>query len=120
MAFADYPPPIYDVGKQNASVERVCNFIRKHYSENLSLGELSKIACLSPFHFQRVFTKEIGISPHNYLMHYRIGKARKKLLKTGYIAETATETGFADQSHFSKKFKQIVGINPGRYLKISL
>lgn len=99
------------------AIERVCDFIRANHTESITLERLCRIACLSPFHFHRVFVGAKGISPHDYLVHCRVRKARELLLKGYGIAGAATETGFADQSHFTRCFKRLMGTTPGRYLK---
>ena len=117
--YSEPPPQKPLIDAQAVLIKRVCTYIAKHYSENLSLDHLSKIAGLSPFHFQRVFTKSMGISAHDYLRYYRIGESREMLLKSQKIADIAYKTGFADQSHFSKIFQMTVGIPPGKYLEIN-
>lgn len=119
MKFSESPPEICAIGEQAISVKRVCTYIANHYSENLSLNQLSRIACLSPFHFQRVFTKLMGISAHDYLIYYRINESKKMLMESKEIVDIAFETGFVDQSHFSKIFKKTVGVPPGKYIKIN-
>ncbi len=119
LELSEFPPVIYQTGDQNLSVKRVCDYIANHYSENLSLNRLSKIACLSPYHFQKVFTKIMGISAHDYLTYHRIGEAKKMLLFSKEIADIAIKTGFADQSHFSRVFKKTVGIPPGKFININ-
>jgi AraC-like DNA-binding protein len=107
--------PIPDVQNQNDSIEKVCMYIYKHYADNLSLRELSSIACLSPFHFQREFKRYIGITPHEYLNDFRIGKAKKLLLENNELVDIANLLGFSDQSHFSRIFRKTVGVTPGTY-----
>lgn len=119
LKFSEFPPVICAIAEQDVSIKRVCGYIANNYSENLTLNQLSKIACLSPFHFQRVFTKIMGISAHDYLTHYRISESKRMLLKSKDIADIAIETGFVDQSHFSRIFKKTVGIPPGKYIKIN-
>lgn len=98
------------------AVAEVCEFIRENHAGNITLEQLSRIACLSPFHLQRVFVAAKGISPHDYQMQCRIRRARE-LLQEGYgLTYAAFETGFADQSHFARCFKRLMGTSPGRYL----
>ncbi|MFH1147720.1 MAG: helix-turn-helix domain-containing protein [Pseudomonadota bacterium] len=73
---------------------------------------------LSPFHFSRVFSQETGMAPHAYLIQVRIKKARGDLLKGMPIADAAYGAGFTDQSHFTRCFRKIVGITPGRYVRV--
>jgi AraC-like DNA-binding protein len=118
MRHAESPPPVCRTASRSGSIERACDFIRAHFSESLSLEELSRVACLSPFHFQRLFLKSKGVSPHEYLVQTRISKARELLLEGHCLAGVAVDTGFVDQSHFTRSFKRIVGITPGRYLEL--
>lgn len=101
------------------SVTEVRRYLRSHYSENISLAGLASIAKLSPFHLVRVFKSEVGVSPHEFQTQVRITKAQD-LLRAGHsITEAAIETGFFDQSHFSRNFKRITGLTPGTYLSHS-
>lgn len=114
--FADGPPAPRDCGAHGRSIKAACEFMRAHYAEDLSLSQLSRIACLSPFYFQRLFLKETGLSPHEYLVHFRLKKARELLIRGSSIAGAAYDTGFVDQSHFSRAFKRFVGVTPGEYV----
>lgn len=102
---------------QGDAIEKACEFIRANHTESITLEQLCRIACLSPFHFHRIFVGIKGISPHDYLVHCRIRKARELLLNGYSIAGTAVETGFVDQSHFTRCFKRMMGTTPGRYLR---
>jgi AraC-like DNA-binding protein len=103
---------------QPPAVARACEYIRANYAATLTLKELAQAAGLSPFHFHRVFLKTMGISPHDYLVRLRVEKALELLKKGGEMAEVALETGFVDQSHFSRFFKRIIGTPPGRYFRL--
>jgi AraC-like DNA-binding protein len=70
---------------------------------------------MSPFHLLREFKKHVGFPPHAYLTHIRIQKARHMLKGPTPIAEVALQTGFCDQSQFTKRFKQVVGTTPGHF-----
>jgi len=97
------------------AVRRVVDYIRAHASEPLSLEELSGIARLSLYHFLRVFRKEVGLRPHEFLVNIRVDRARGLLSRGRSITEAAVETGFADQSHLTRWFKRIMGITPGNF-----
>ncbi|MCD8491488.1 MAG: AraC family transcriptional regulator [Geovibrio sp.] len=95
----------------------VCDYLEENYSRNISLDELSRLAGMSKFHLLRSFTRQNGISPYGYLSTVRIDKS-KKMLKEGLsLVDTALETGFSDQSHFSNVFKKFTGLTPGQYMK---
>lgn len=104
------------VGMEPRYVKSVRDYLKSHYAENVSLSQLASIADLSRFYLLRVFRNQMGVPPHEYQTQVRITQARK-LLRKGYsILETAFETGFFDQSHFSRNFKRITGRTPGQYL----
>jgi AraC-like DNA-binding protein len=84
--------------------------------ENPSLEQLSALAGLSQYHLVRVFRQETGLPPHTYLTQTRIERAKEQLQAGEPIAAVAATTGFADQSHFTKRFKRIVGVTPGQYI----
>ena len=104
---------------ETRSVKDVRAYLRSHYSENVSLSSLASIANVSPFHLVRVFKNEVGVPPHEYQTQIRITNAQR-LMRAGYsITDAAIETGFFDQSHFSRNFKRITGLTPGRYISHS-
>ena len=108
------PPPC---ANQQETIVRVKSFMDEHYADDFSLADLAGLAHLSPYHFLRVFTACTGIPPHLYQQQVRIRQAKIKLLQGSSLSETAVETGFGDQSHFSNVFKKTVGITPGEYVK---
>lgn len=107
------------VGKESCYVKSVRDYLKSHYAENISLSQLASVADLSRFYLLRVFRNQMGVPPHEYQTQVRITHARK-LLRKGYsILDAALETGFFDQSHFSRNFKRITGRTPGQYLSES-
>lgn len=115
---ADSPPAAQAIGRERTRIKRVREYIEAHYNENISLERLASVANLSAFHFVRVFRNEVGLPPHTYLTQIRIRKAQAYLAKGWQIAAAAHETGFVDQSHFTRHFKRITGVTPGQYSKI--
>lgn len=97
------------------TVQKVRAYIRDHYTQNITLNDLTNVAGLTPSHLVRVFHQQTGLPPHKYLIHVRIERA-KELLKMGEtLAQVAFATGFTDQSHFTRRFKKVVGVTPGQY-----
>ena len=92
-------------------------FIENNCHHNISLKEMSHIACFSEFHFNRYFHKCYGLSPYAYFLVCKLKNSRKALLKHKSVIETTYNTGFFDQSHFIKLFKKHVGVTPGKYLR---
>lgn len=101
--------------KQHESIKRAQEYIEEHYEENFSLDDIAAHVYLSPYYLIRVFSRIIGIPPHIYQQQVRIRHAKEMLIHGFSLAEVATRTGFADQSHFSNVFKKIVGVTPGGY-----
>jgi len=114
---AEDAPELCRVYAPRRSVDRAREYIEAHFWARVSLEQLARIACLSPFHFQRVFVRVFGVSPQEYLTQFRLRKAREFLNQGLGILDTALETGFADQSHFTRLFKRAVGVTPGQYLQ---
>ena len=104
-----------DPAAKPACVGAARDYIRNHYSENVSLAKLTSITNLSPFHLLRVFHRQLGCPPHEYQTQVRIAQARRLIRGGDSLTNVALETGFVDQSHFSRNFKRIVGIPPGEY-----
>jgi AraC-like DNA-binding protein len=82
------------------------------------LEQLAQTVYLSPFHLSRLFRERLGVPPHTYLNQIRVQQAQHLLRQGEPVAAVAVSVGFADQAHFSKAFKRIVGVSPGQYRKI--
>jgi len=87
-------------------------YIHAHASEEVSLFQVAKAACLSPFHFHRGFTKAFGQTPHSYVTGLRLAEA-KRLLEAGVSAlDACLEVGFSSPSAFSRLFRSQFGQPP--------
>lgn len=101
-------------------IEKACAFMESHYMGHIYLDQICRCAGLSKSTLLRAFTKSKGVTPYSYLENIRIGKA-KKLLEQGVPPiETALQTGFSDQSHFTNYFNRFIGLAPGVYRDIFL
>ena len=97
-------------------LRRVLDYIEAHLERELTLAELSGIACLSPCHLSRSFKQEIGIGPQRYTMQRRVERAKALLRHDDEtLVGIAALVGFADQSHFTAAFRRETGMTPGRY-----
>jgi AraC-like DNA-binding protein len=81
----------------------------------VSLAELAALSGVSRFQLLRGFTREVGTTPHAYLVQRRVCLARRLLAKGQTPAEAALQSGFADQSHMTRAFVRHLAITPGRY-----
>ena len=110
-------PEVKRYKQEHWAVKQVREYIEAHYADNLSLQQLAEIVDLNPFHLTEIFRKGVGLPPHAYLNQVRVYRARQLILAGESIAQVAYDTGFVDQSHLTRRFKQIVGCTPGRVFK---
>lgn len=104
--------------KQNDQITYLCDYMNTNYSEVISLDHLLSMVPFGKSYLLRSFTKEIGVSPYRYLQSIRINKA-KQLLEQGLsILDIIGLIGFSDQSHFTKYFKDFIGVTPKQYQDI--
>ncbi len=104
------------LSRRAAAVRKAAEYIEQNSTERILLQELAALANLSPCRFVTVFRREIGLPPHRYLCHVRVQHAITLLRRGVPAAMAASEAGFFDQSHFSRHFKSICGITPGKYM----
>lgn len=111
-------PDILFVEKEHAAIRRVKDYIEANYATNIALEELAQIANLSAYHLNRLFSKETGLPPHAFQNRVRLAKARNLLAQGKTLAQISYETGFADQSHFTRHFKRLFGSTPNNFRRI--
>jgi AraC-like DNA-binding protein len=99
------------------AIRRARDYIDTHFDTDVSVSQLSALAHLSPFYFVRAFTRSVGLPPHGYLEAVRIRNARELIDSGVAIADTAVAVGYADQSHFTRRFKRVLGITPGQFAR---
>src|SRR2546429_9854243 len=97
-------------------LRRARRFIDECYDLPLDLNEISQQACLSRYHFLRLFREAFATTPHQYLMRRRIEKA-KELLRSRRLSVTDVcfEVGFQSPGSFSTLFRKCVGAAPINY-----
>ena len=95
-------------------INRVIDYINNHYGEDLSLIKLAEIACLSKFHFHRLFHKHFGETVHDCIRRVRLEHATHLLVADVHasIAEIAEACGFSSSQNFSRAFKERFGFSP--------
>jgi transcriptional regulator GlxA family with amidase domain len=81
----------------------------------LRLADLADSVGLSPFHAARLFTRATGLPPHAWRTQIRLQRALAPLRAGASVAEVAVEHGFTDQSHFTRHFRRMFGVPPGRW-----
>lgn len=97
-------------------VENAIFFMNSHYGDSIQIGEIADHVSLSRFYFSRLFRKETGRSPNEYLADIRINAAREMLTeRTLSIAEIAEQCGFTNTSHFTRFFREKTGQTPAAF-----
>jgi AraC-like DNA-binding protein/DNA-binding MarR family transcriptional regulator len=97
-------------------VRRLTEYMTAHLSERVRVSALARLVGLSTSSFSRAFKVSMSTSPHKWQLSERIAAAQV-MLKEGArsLAEVALATGFAEQSHFARVFKEMVGVTPGAW-----
>lgn len=99
-----------------AQHRRVIEYMHAHLHEDIGLPQLAGACGVSGAHFSRAFKAMTGCSPYRFLLDLRVARAQHLLAAgTRTIAEIAMDTGFRDQSRFTKVFGQAVGMPPSAY-----
>lgn len=98
---------------------RARRFMDECYHQPLDLDQISSEACLSPFHFLRLFRKAFNTTPHQYLTQRRIERAKELLSSSGLtVTDVCFEVGFESLGSFSSLFHKRVGHPPITYRAI--
>lgn len=107
--------PVSDVAGADRAVHMARKILASNLADKLTLEDIACQAAMSPYHLLRIFRDATGVTPHAWRTQRRISHARELLAGGMPFAEAALATGFTDQSHFSKVFKQYVGATPSQY-----
>jgi len=94
----------------------VHEYCHAHLGEKITLEGLAQLCGMSRFQFLRQFTRRLGITPHAWLLRFRLERSLQLLGSgTSRIADVALDLGFYDQSHFDRAFKRAYGVTPSSY-----
>jgi len=117
LSHAEDAGALPQLGWEHPAVKRAKEYLQAHYAEEVALQELAGVVNMSPFHLTRVFRQTIGVPPHAYQTKLRLEHARTLLAQGCDVGYVAQETGFCDQSHFTRQFKRYYLVLPGSYRK---
>lgn len=93
------------------------SFIEEKYTEKINLVMLEKVVALNKFKLIRMFKKELGLTPFEYILLLRIKQAKTQLRQKQTLSQVALDAGFYDQSNFTHYFKKYTGVSPLVYQK---
>ncbi len=100
-------------------MQKILRFIEEHFSEAITLSDLSASASISKSECSRCFKISMNTTPYKYLTEYRLSKAAQLLAKTNEpVGNIAAAVGFYQMSHFGKCFKKKTGYSPKAYRKM--
>lgn len=92
------------------------DFIVDNYHASLSLSDIAKHSCMSPYHFLRVFKDTYGETPNEYLIRLRVEQAKRMLITEHFsVSEVCEKVGYASLGSFSSLFVKQVGVAPTSY-----
>ena len=99
-----------------ALLSAAIRYISQRYNESIANADLAKVCGLSVRAFERQFRQTYDSSPHDYIRQLRVRMSCRPLVfSRASLAEVAGDCGFADQSHFTKEFRRVMGETPGTY-----
>ena len=116
-----YVYELHDTHKEEMENDMLilCDRLTNHFSDSLPLDKLAKDLYLSKYYLILKCKRNLGLTPHKFHLQNRIRKAQTLLFTNKSVTEASVDTGFYDQSHFDRSFKNIVGISPTEYLASS-
>ncbi|MBE7044933.1 MAG: AraC family transcriptional regulator [Ruminococcaceae bacterium] len=106
----------FHAAKHADIIFKITTYIKNNYMKKISLDDISEHIYLSKSYISKIFKEEMNISLSNYINQVRIDKSKLLLQDDSLsLADVANLIGFDDQSYFTKTFKKIVGVSPGKF-----
>jgi AraC family transcriptional regulator of adaptative response/methylated-DNA-[protein]-cysteine methyltransferase len=96
-------------------IARAIAYAAEHYQDQPSLEDMAGAACLSPFHFQRVFKRWAGISPKRFLQYVTLSHAKRLLVEDASVLDAALGTGLSGPSRLHDLFVTCDAMTPGEF-----
>jgi len=97
-------------------LERTKSYIIANLGQQITVDDLASCANLSRTQFNQRFRAETGCSPYQWVKRRRIREAQRMMAKGHALVEIADAMGFADQAHFNRTFKSVIGTAPSRWI----
>jgi AraC family transcriptional regulator len=103
-------------GLGSARLRRIKELVDANIEDELTLDHMAQSVGLSTAHFARMFRKSTGETPHQFVLHQRLERAKAMLrAREGRVLDVAVACGFKTQQHFAQVFRDVCGISPTRY-----
>jgi transcriptional regulator GlxA family with amidase domain len=103
-----------------ASIRELQIWIAEHLATRLSVEDLAERMSMSVRNFERVFTREVGTTPSQYVLQMRVEAARGQLECTdGGLKQVAAAVGFGSVDVMRRAFVRLLGLTPGRYRELA-
>lgn len=102
-------------------IERAIAYVDERARERPGLEELARVACMSPYHFHRTFSRVVGESVRRYVARRALARAAWALARRPALSvtETAMEFGFSSPSDFSRAFRSAYGMSPTEFREVN-
>ena len=106
--------------RDEARLRRVDAFIRENLGSPLSLAQMAEQACMSRFHFLRIFKQAYGETPFKHLTRLRMEEAQRRLTHSREsVTQIALSYGYENPAHFASAFRRTTGVAPSAYRQLS-
>jgi AraC family transcriptional regulator len=113
---ASLPPSVSVHKLDHARLRRVLDHISAHIAHEITITDLAGVAGLSVFHFARMFTLAVGVSPGRYISRMRLERAMAEIADgRSSLAKIAFDARFSSQASFTRAFRRATGMSPGEY-----
>jgi transcriptional regulator GlxA family with amidase domain len=113
---AQFSPLIATVATQETPITRVQNYLLEHIEEDFSIERMASMAAMSPRHFARVFSRDVNMTPMEFIQSARLDRARNLLETTVLPLKTvAHRSGFGSVRYMRSLFTDRLGLTPGQY-----
>jgi AraC family transcriptional regulator of adaptative response/methylated-DNA-[protein]-cysteine methyltransferase len=96
-------------------IEKAIGYLTANFKAQPDLEEIAAKVHMSPFHFQRIFTEWVGISPKKFVQYLTLDHLKQKIRATENMIEAADEAGLSSQSRVNELFVKIEGVSPQQY-----
>ncbi len=109
--------PVDESGSDYRRMGRAIRFLAENYSEQPSLADAAGAVGLSPFHFQRLFSRYVGVSPKSFVGHLTLAHAKRELQSGASVLGAALEAGLSGPSRLHDLCLKIEAMTPGDYAR---